>query len=272
MEVDAPVFNQPDDLDDATALLILQLQSYDIEELLRPVTSKGRDGVQSDADLALAAYQNEIEHEYSFLADQRMSRSLAQAPPSEVASLHESLAQEDTAVVYSHCTTTSAASEQHVQPAENIPAQSARTMPTAVTVLKTLEFNKPSKRVGSTVGSGVRIAEDSSNLLPDATISPVPVVHNFVMNVERPGRHVIAQCGTKITNKSMKLLPISERNIIAHTKLGVGFLGHTYVKHAILSSRISFIGVGNVDFWPAPGADATDSETIVKDEQHRKAS
>lgn len=44
-------------VDEATALLILQLQQSDIEQLLERKKGKGRDGIYSDADIALLAYQ-----------------------------------------------------------------------------------------------------------------------------------------------------------------------------------------------------------------------
>ena len=75
----------------------MQLQIGDIEELLSAKKGKGRDGDISDADLALATYQQELQAGTTILADQCMGRSLARAVVSDAALLNESLAEENTA-------------------------------------------------------------------------------------------------------------------------------------------------------------------------------
>lgn len=61
MEVDAPHPYELGCVDDATAALILQLHSRDIEELLHADKGKSRHGEPSDAALAVATYQKEIQ-------------------------------------------------------------------------------------------------------------------------------------------------------------------------------------------------------------------
>lgn len=92
-----PIPNEPGGVDDATAALILQLQNQEIEELLCTKKGKGRDGEQSDADLAMATYQEELQDRITILADRCMSQSLTQAIISDATLLSESRAQENTA-------------------------------------------------------------------------------------------------------------------------------------------------------------------------------
>ncbi len=87
----------PHELDDETATLILQLQSRDIEELMSVNKGKSRDGDVSDADLAVATYQQELQTMNVILADRCMGRSLTRAVVSDAALLNESLAEENAA-------------------------------------------------------------------------------------------------------------------------------------------------------------------------------
>ena len=89
--------SRPYEPDEATATLILQLQNEDIEELLNARKGKGRDGELSDAHLAVATYQQELQTVSTILADRCMSRSLTRAVISDAALLNESLAEENTA-------------------------------------------------------------------------------------------------------------------------------------------------------------------------------
>ena len=84
-------------LDDATATLILQLQHEDIAELQRANKGKGRDGELSDAELAVATYQQELQAMDTVMADRCMGRSLTRAVISDAALLSESLAEETAA-------------------------------------------------------------------------------------------------------------------------------------------------------------------------------
>ena len=97
MEADAPCLHELDRVDDATANLILQLHNRDVEELLHASKGKGRDDEPSDADLAIATYQKELQERNTILADQRFARSLTQAIISDAALLRESLAEENAA-------------------------------------------------------------------------------------------------------------------------------------------------------------------------------
>ncbi len=98
MRVNAPRLDELDRVDDATANLILQLHNRDIEELLDASKGKGRDGEPSDADLAIATYQKELQERKTILADLYMARSLTQAVISDAALLGKSLAEEKTAM------------------------------------------------------------------------------------------------------------------------------------------------------------------------------
>ena len=92
MELDAP---RPYEPDDATVTLILQLHSEDLEELFNADKGKGRDDDVSDARLAAAAYQQELQMMGTLLADRSMSRSLTRAVISDATLLNESLAEEN---------------------------------------------------------------------------------------------------------------------------------------------------------------------------------
>ncbi|KAL9046890.1 MAG: hypothetical protein Q9214_000394, partial [Letrouitia sp. 1 TL-2023] len=86
-----------DTVDDASAFLILQLQESDIEQLLERKKGKGRDGVNSDADLALLAYQKELQETRDIQSDRCMSRSFAKAVTSDAVLLNELIEEENTA-------------------------------------------------------------------------------------------------------------------------------------------------------------------------------
>ncbi len=94
MDVDTTDSFEPDE---ATAALILQLQNEDIEELLNASKGKGRDGEFSDADLAVATYQQELQMMSIIVADHCMSRSLTRAVIRDGALLNNTLAEENTA-------------------------------------------------------------------------------------------------------------------------------------------------------------------------------
>ncbi|KAL8682875.1 MAG: hypothetical protein Q9186_001121 [Xanthomendoza sp. 1 TL-2023] len=84
-----------DQIDDASAALILQLQREDADELQRLGKGKGREDAVSDADLALQVYQQELQQTGTVLADRSMSRSLARAVIADSAFLTNAVARED---------------------------------------------------------------------------------------------------------------------------------------------------------------------------------
>ena len=94
MEIQEP---HSQELDDATANLIIQLQCKDIEELLGASKGKGRDGEKTDADIALATYQQELQTMNTILTDRYMGKSLTRAVISDATLLNESLAEENAA-------------------------------------------------------------------------------------------------------------------------------------------------------------------------------
>lgn len=96
MEIEAP---ESQALDDATAALILQLQLEDIADIQSANKGKGRDGEMSDAEFAIAAYQQELQAMDNVLADRCMGRILTSDDinDNDVASLTESFAEENAA-------------------------------------------------------------------------------------------------------------------------------------------------------------------------------
>lgn len=97
MNIDSKKSHGVDLADDATALLILQLQQSDIEQLLERKKGKGRDGVNSDADIALLAYQRELQETRVVQSDRCMARSFAQAVTSDATVLKEIIEEENSA-------------------------------------------------------------------------------------------------------------------------------------------------------------------------------
>lgn len=97
MAVGVPCLHGLDDVDPATAKLILQLHNGDIEELLHASKGKSRDDHVSDADLAITTYQKELHERSRIIADQCMARSLTQAILNDAALLGESLVEENAA-------------------------------------------------------------------------------------------------------------------------------------------------------------------------------
>ena len=84
-----------DEVDDATAALIVQLQREDVEELQSSDKGKNRESDFSDADLAMTIFQEELQHSSVILNDRCMSRSLAQAVITDSALLTDIVAHED---------------------------------------------------------------------------------------------------------------------------------------------------------------------------------
>ena len=85
-----------DEIDDASAALILQLQREDVEELQRSFKGKNREDDVSDIDLAVKLFQQDLEQTSAVLTDRCMSRSLARAVIADSAFLTDAMAQEDT--------------------------------------------------------------------------------------------------------------------------------------------------------------------------------
>ena len=94
MEVNPHHFSL-DEVDDDTASLIIQLQREDVEELQSSDKGKNRESDVSDADLAMATFQEELQHSSIVFNDRCMSRSLARAVITDSALLTDLVAQED---------------------------------------------------------------------------------------------------------------------------------------------------------------------------------
>ena len=84
-----------DEVDDATANLIIQLQREDVEELQSSDKGKSRESDVSDADLAMITFQEDLRQRSAVLNDRCMSRSLAQAVITDSALLTDIVARED---------------------------------------------------------------------------------------------------------------------------------------------------------------------------------
>ena len=84
-----------DEVDDATAALIIQLQHEDVEELQSSDKGKNRESDVSDTDLAMTTFQEELHHSSVVLNDRCMSRSLARAVVTDSALLTDIVARED---------------------------------------------------------------------------------------------------------------------------------------------------------------------------------
>lgn len=70
-----------DDMDTATAALIVRLQLEDSEEQFESLVGKGkaREGGLSDAQFALQLYKEDLERNVAIVADEQMSRNIARA-------------------------------------------------------------------------------------------------------------------------------------------------------------------------------------------------
>ena len=84
-------------VDDASAALILQMQDADLEELLTSSKGKGREGEVSDADLALALFEQDLRDMNGRVADRIMSRSITRAVIMDGSLLSGPMQEEQTA-------------------------------------------------------------------------------------------------------------------------------------------------------------------------------
>ena len=83
------------EIDDASAALILQLQHEDAEALLQSSKGKNREDEVSDIDLAIELLQQDLQQTNTFLMDRCMIRSLARAVVTDSACLTDEVARED---------------------------------------------------------------------------------------------------------------------------------------------------------------------------------
>lgn len=95
MDVANPNYFSLDEVDDATAALIIQLQREDVDALQGSDKGKSREDEVSDAGIAMAIFQQELQQTGAVLTDRCMSRSLARAVITDSALLTDALAQED---------------------------------------------------------------------------------------------------------------------------------------------------------------------------------
>ncbi|KAL8787672.1 MAG: hypothetical protein Q9213_002103 [Squamulea squamosa] len=84
------------EVDEASAALILQLQQEDADELQRTSKGKGRENELSDADFAIQLFQQDLQQTSTLFNDRSMSRSLARAIIADAALLTDAVAREDT--------------------------------------------------------------------------------------------------------------------------------------------------------------------------------
>lgn len=85
-----------DNVDDASADVILQLQLDDLEEF-KARTGKHRDGGEIDVEVAAGLLQEDLDHLRTLLADRRMTRSIARAVCADGAILAQTVLEEDMA-------------------------------------------------------------------------------------------------------------------------------------------------------------------------------
>ena len=94
MATSAPCLDALADVDDATAALILKLQTDDLVELTNRSKGKGREDELSDAELALSLYKEEVEERDKVRADRCMARSVMQAVIFDAQTLNDSANEE----------------------------------------------------------------------------------------------------------------------------------------------------------------------------------
>ncbi|KIW21806.1 uncharacterized protein PV07_12768 [Cladophialophora immunda] len=86
-----------DNLDDDSADLILQLQLHDLEEFKQSRTGKQREGSGSDAEIAAGLLEETLGDLRTFLADRRMTKSIARAVQADGIILTQSALEEEAA-------------------------------------------------------------------------------------------------------------------------------------------------------------------------------
>jgi hypothetical protein len=86
-------------MDEASAVLIIQLQIQDSQQLseIYETKGKGREGELSDSQLAACLYREDLQRNASILADRQMIRSIARACQTDGEILTTSLSQEQAA-------------------------------------------------------------------------------------------------------------------------------------------------------------------------------
>ena len=86
-----------DEIDDATAELILQLQLADLEDLKDSRPGKQREGITNDSEVAADLLEESLEDVRSQLADRRMTKSMAEAVQAEGAIVTRNVLEEESA-------------------------------------------------------------------------------------------------------------------------------------------------------------------------------
>lgn len=94
-----------DDIDDASADLILQLQLTDLKEFKLKRTAKQREGSGDDSGVAAGLLKEDLESLRILLADRRMTKNIVQAVQADgvilaTAILEEEAAHEDHALAH----------------------------------------------------------------------------------------------------------------------------------------------------------------------------
>ncbi|OAP62769.1 hypothetical protein AYL99_01996 [Fonsecaea erecta] len=87
-----------DDLDDDSADLILQLQLHDLEEFKQSRAGKQREGSGSDAEIAAGLLEESLGDLRTFLADRRMTKSIARAVQADGTILTQNALAEEAAL------------------------------------------------------------------------------------------------------------------------------------------------------------------------------
>lgn len=85
------------DIDDASAALILQMQTDDVDELVARTKGKSKAGEVADNDLAMTMFRDDLENMSLIIADRKMGRSITRAVTMDAALLSNSVPREQVA-------------------------------------------------------------------------------------------------------------------------------------------------------------------------------
>ncbi|KAL8768849.1 MAG: hypothetical protein Q9209_005030 [Squamulea sp. 1 TL-2023] len=175
-----PIPSTFQEMDDASAALILQLQQEDADELQRTSKGKGREDELSDAEFAIQLFQQDLQQMSTLLADCSMSRSLTRAIIADAAILTDAVAREDLIandrLVAEQLSNGGEIKSRKYVPSEDtqmndlllarltaLPAPSARPTPMMAIVRRTPQRSKCLQQHWNRDGNGVTIADDWSN-------------------------------------------------------------------------------------------------------------
>ncbi|KAL8798254.1 MAG: hypothetical protein Q9182_006815 [Xanthomendoza sp. 2 TL-2023] len=265
-----------DQIDDASAALILQLQHEDADELQRLDKGKACEGTVSDADLALQVYQYELQQTSTVLADRCMSRSLAKAVIADSAFLTDAVARED-AFAHDRLVAERLHSGEEVDCGTEGCSEDPQLDDLLIARLTALYVSGTDDDCTAssddyqdvTTGESSQWAAARADTSKTTRHESVHVAHSSATSVEHVGKIVGATNGTKTvsslaqnrlshaSNRSEPCPPQSKLSrcsrlwrtsaidITAPTTAGAGFGGPISAKNATTTSRSTFSSAGN---------------------------